>query len=325
MKKTTPSKAAPNKKLRTAIAYLQATENFEAAEESQIQLIDALSTRAATGDAVSFNLLVKLAVGATSAVNDLTKSNFETAREVARRSVFWPTLIAQSRHILPIEKDIVKRLELGRVVPISVNLERAFKTKNDSRQIAIYLLFLTDDLRTFSKNLERKLFLDGVAQKAGMASSDDEKSLISLSEAQLPRIIAIVNENWSSAISNLNGLACFLKIQPEMRKQKLEAFAKEAYALPVLEKSTITAWVKFGKQVIDFLTDERPQDNKVLRKIGDYRRDAYYRKDAPTGTKFLERKKIAKAKQTEVSNIRDGIFTRIGEAYKKVLKEKNGH
>jgi len=83
-----------------------------------------------------------------------------------------------------------------------------------------------------------------------------------------------------------------------------------------------SSWLALAKKILRELTNETPEQNDVLRALGIYREDVYYRKLMRQGKTREEIKKIKarrSAAGTEAKNIRDGIFTRLDQAFDAIV------
>ena len=302
------------------IEALRFFETVKLSEEFIDKLVTILSKHAATGNHEFFGLLLRLALSSTMSISKLTQKNIVTAREVARRAPFWPTLITQSPHFVIDPPDLAKQLELGVEANTPINIKKAFRETNIARQIAACLLFSTTSLRDFAESTVMVEQLRKMFQCLADAESENVKMLRESIDANLIRQQAHTMRSYDSAIGMLSMLNSLMNSSRKLGSKEFSYFSEKAFQLPKRSKRATREWAGLGKEIILTLTDDHPENNVVLRELGAYRKDAYYRKDTTSRT-FLDRKIGAKAKRTEESNIRDGIFTRILAAYRVVLND----
>jgi len=307
-----------------AISQFEAAANLRSIQAFQNQWIARLAAQAADGESRSFALLLDLSISSVLAIKNLTQQNLAAAREVARTSVIWPTLISQSPKLYEEPPDLVKQLELGKNAKVPLNLKKTFREATIPRKIAVFLILYTENLRLFAKLCFEQLQMQEILQDLLDAKAENAETLISLTKSQIRRHDEDKRERVKSSNEMLAQVASIIGISHALHHEQFRSFPAEACTLPHLTAKTYCKWADFGKNVILTLTNNHPEQNVVLRPLGEYRKDAYYRKDTNNFSEFVKRKKNAKAKNTEETNISDGIFTRIREAYHVVLNESGG-
>ena len=105
-----PEKAVA--KAVAALADLKRVAESRAKRNQHLDMIDALFNSAQAGNSEDFKILVHLANNASLKVLELSQTNFESARQIARRFRSWPSLLYQSKRINEIE-FIVDRCSRG--------------------------------------------------------------------------------------------------------------------------------------------------------------------------------------------------------------------
>ena len=287
--------------------------------------IHTLFFSAAKGDTKPFELLLHFATQATFLLRTLTLINSTAARQIARRRKHWPTLLSPSLKDDLYEKSVLKNLNLGADYKGSIDLRRAYREETDSKTIALLLLRLSQHFRDFCETIAESAQIKTMT--AGKFSNPQRKTM----DYGIPSYTEnrVLHEKGHRELflfrASVERLAVFLGLPVETVKFETSILAR-AGSLPPLTSSTKKKWVAFGKEILLALTNQEPESNPLLRKIGQYRQYTYHWKEVlkRTGEKnrveFEKIKKTAKAKATEESSIRDGIFTRISQAFSAVMK-----
>ena len=289
--------------------------------------IHSLFFAAMKGDTKSFELLLHFATQATFLVKAFTLVNPTTASQVARHRKHWPTLINPSLKDDFYGKPALKDLELGADYNGAVDLRRTYLEENDSKTIALLLLQLSQLFRAFCETVAL------AAYRKTMTPEDSSNPQQRSKDNGIPSFAEnrVLHEEGHRELflfrASVERLAAFLAIPFETINFKTSILA-HAGSLPPLTSSTKKKWVAFGREILLAMTNQEPEKNPVLRKIGLYRQYTYHWKEVVKRTaeksraEFEKIKKTARAKATEESNIRDGIFTRIGEALPAVMKKE---
>lgn len=317
-----PEKESDRSEPVDPIEDLRRIKEFEVFKKFVLKTITTLSKRAAEGDEKFFSLFVNALLFAITQLDEATNVQFDLARRIARRSPFWPTLISTSPIFSKHASDRIKRLELGKERHGSLDIGRTLRTASIPRKIATWLILLTDRLRGFAKAVEKQCYYKSCLEELSLVDTKEAKSLTVSIEYQLNESYEQGADHIKHANEVMAQLTSLLKIDNTLSTvTDLSPFAGRALTFAALTEKTVKTWADFGLDIILTLTEDHPENNPVLRDIGIYRKEVYYRKDTSTEVERQERKRKANAAGTEESNIKDGIMTRITEGYRKVITQ----
>ena len=297
-----------------------------------------LAKKAHKGDEAAFRCLVAIVAHSVNTVRALTTLAPQLARKIAMDSTEWPVNITNSADFPENLDALREKLNIGANYPLGFNfrVRLDYKSKYKRREITIFLILVIKAIRAFEKKkLEtvemilatRTLRADlqqsalseekrrelKVFERAGTALANrTHKEILALGETVAQHI---------TSLSSLLGIGDLSRSKEDAVRKALELVS----GMPVLSTSTIDEWFKPMKEFILVLTDGAPERNPVLKKIGEYQADSYFRK-GKSAAQALEAKKKAqqegKVKRTVESNIRGGIFTKLKDQLRSLVKRE---
>jgi hypothetical protein len=169
------------------VKLLQILDEYKQLRDGQLLMHNNLFDSASKGSVLAFQTLVQLSLDINAKIGTLTTSNFDIARQIARRMPLWPTLLGPSPHFGPDPRELVKRLELGKESPISMDLKRAFRETTPARMLAISLIFLTDHLRMLGDSLTTKIIMESRIPELHKVKTKEAKAVAEQTEMVINR------------------------------------------------------------------------------------------------------------------------------------------
>jgi hypothetical protein len=288
--------------------------------KSHDQLIDDLYAHASKGSRAHFFSLVRVAIKAIMQVRELTQTHLNIACDIAEHLEFWPTALNTHQPFILDGKELVKRLNLGAFIKIPFQIEEVFQTANTPRYIAALLINATSNLILYGQSRSTHRHLTRLLRLAEQSENEEYRTLAPSIKGQLSEVSTKQDENFEGVTKLLGQVTALLGVEVKLPKITVSKLARKAVHLPYLSVNSKGAWFEFGRELILSLTGGFPEKTATLRELGWYRRNADLQKRYPPGPELEKQKKITAGRAASETNIRDGAFTAIREAYGTVVK-----
>lgn len=295
-----------------------------------------LAKRAHQGDKIAFARLVAVSSHGATLVRALTKAAYPIAKEIAMGTLCWPVNITDSGDF-PDDLNVLRaRLSIGSNQPLGFNLRVRlnYKSKTRCREVVVHCILVLTMARAFErKKRDTEQFvlltraLDEQARQPDLP--DHEKSQIeknAYASRRLANALYRQIDPLGRTVGNhLKSLRKLIEPGEPWNSMSTRVFQslEVAKTLPDLSADTQSIWYEAIKALILAITNNHPEQT-ALKEIGEYRADAYFRRER-TAQGALDAKARAKktgsAANTTATNIRDGIFTKVKQQLKSLVKE----
>jgi hypothetical protein len=260
------------------------------------RLSDDLTRKAILGDSEAASGLLVMGLLACKALRDVQEKQKDIIQRIAEENLGWPVVWTTSQQLNSRIRPNLESLGLGTRcdVPAALHLVLNRDEIPPSKALAWLLQLITNSLREHG-------LLEGIVQQAEDLLAEgicDEHVVLKF------RSIASWRRSEDELALYLGTLSEDFGTKKEFDESSFRKFSELASELPDATSGDWKSWWVVAKEIFEYLTDGKPEQNSELKKIGIYRKG--HTGDSPG---------------SHASQIRDGIRTKLKKAFENQFRE----
>ena len=275
---------------------------FDKWDEELKSLVDL----AKSGDASATQVLLKLALTTTEAIEKLVIEEKPPICFFSATASIWPVIQNASPHI-----PLVIPKNLGKYAGGPFDLTRVFKTQTESREIMIYVLLLIHYLREHHQTIrlqeqnmaERREWGSTITHKVKVPGGNEDDVFDWTTYLQPTELLTYEFHLHALILSQFGALLEYLNL-PSLDATVIFSYQNECVALPDMVDSS---WRALTQKILKDLTGETLSESPTLHRLG---KDRVGRKTNKDG-------KPSKS----TGDVEDVIRSRLNGAFDAICKE----